>query len=264
MPTNDTGRVAEQYKDARNLNTRMKLHGKYSTNPYGFPDWRFDLCRFFPGCRVLELGAGPGAFWEDRLDSLPPETELTISDFSPGMVQELKEKYAGRQEIVVQQIDITEIPYPADSFDIVIANHMLYHVPDIPKALSEVCRVLKHSGVFYTSTISSGGMHGYLHKALLDFDPQLDFFSAADYAFTVENGAEQLHPFFREIELQIHEDALRITDTQDLVDWIGSTAAASDIPREKLRELYDYFEQIRQQTGIISIPKRSGMFLCKL
>jgi ubiquinone/menaquinone biosynthesis C-methylase UbiE len=38
-------------------------------------------------------------------------------------------------------VDVEQIPYPTDSFDVVIANHMLYHVPDRNRAFAEIARV---------------------------------------------------------------------------------------------------------------------------
>ena len=40
-------------------------------------------------------------------------------------------------------LDLQALPFPEACFDAVIANHMLYHVPDRPRALAEVQRVLK-------------------------------------------------------------------------------------------------------------------------
>lgn len=46
----------------------------------------------------------------------------------------------------VQSIDATSIPFEADTFDCLIANHVLEHIPDYRKALSEFHRVLKPGG----------------------------------------------------------------------------------------------------------------------
>ena len=47
----------------------------------------------------------------------------------------------------IQAIDVTALPYPSASFDLVICNHVLEHVPDDGTAMRELCRVLKPKGV---------------------------------------------------------------------------------------------------------------------
>jgi len=44
------------------------------------------------------------------------------------------------------QIDITEVPYPEETFDVIYCSHVLEHVSDDLKAMSELCRVLKPNG----------------------------------------------------------------------------------------------------------------------
>lgn len=46
----------------------------------------------------------------------------------------------------VERMDVTNIPYPPDSFDFLICNHVLEHVADERKALSEIHRVLRKGG----------------------------------------------------------------------------------------------------------------------
>ncbi len=50
------------------------------------------------------------------------------------------------QEGVMQKIDITAIPYPDQSFDAIICNHVLEHIPDDKKAMHELYRVLSKGG----------------------------------------------------------------------------------------------------------------------
>lgn len=50
------------------------------------------------------------------------------------------------QEDVMEKIDITAIPYPDDSFDAILCNHVLEHIPDDKKAIQELYRVLKPGG----------------------------------------------------------------------------------------------------------------------
>ena len=46
----------------------------------------------------------------------------------------------------MERIDATAIPYGDGSFDVVLCNHVLEHVPDYRKALSEIHRVLRPDG----------------------------------------------------------------------------------------------------------------------
>jgi len=48
---------------------------------------------------------------------------------------------------VDRRIDVTDIPFEAATFDLVICNHVLEHVPDDRQALREIGRVLEPDGV---------------------------------------------------------------------------------------------------------------------
>lgn len=52
----------------------------------------------------------------------------------------------------ITKIDLTDIPFKEESFDILICNHVLEHVPDYMKALTEIYRVLKKNGIAILQT----------------------------------------------------------------------------------------------------------------
>ena len=54
--------LREQYKNAANLNDRIQLHVRFSTNRYDFHLWVFDQLKIAPDSRVLELGCGRGEY----------------------------------------------------------------------------------------------------------------------------------------------------------------------------------------------------------
>ena len=91
----DKTAIKEQYKNTDNLKLRKSLHEKYSVNKIGFHKWMFEQYPFRPGMKVLELGSGRGELWNyyfdnDKLQSY--EMDITLSDFSDGMVEQMLEK----------------------------------------------------------------------------------------------------------------------------------------------------------------------------
>ena len=61
---NNQKNVKEQYASANNLNTRISIHQKYSTNKMGFGNWIFSNYKITKGMKVLELGCGTGDMWK--------------------------------------------------------------------------------------------------------------------------------------------------------------------------------------------------------
>jgi Methylase involved in ubiquinone/menaquinone biosynthesis len=252
--------VKEQYKDDNNLSMRLKLHVKHSTNKQGLFPWLFEKYKFSNGYRILELGCGNGAQWDNRIQLLPTDCFLVLSDFSEGMVNSVWEKYSSQTNMIAQKVDIQSIPFPDNCFDVVIANHMLYHVPDIPKALSEIKRVLKSGGRFYAATNGNGGMRTFLRDAFKQVNPQLETFTKG-FSFNLQNGSEILSQYFNDVQRCDYEDSLSITDTKDLIDWLKSSVTLASYSENDLDGLYEYFENIRQKEGAINIPKEAGLFI---
>lgn len=150
MKMTDSAVVRDQYSDDEKLAIRQRLHIKYSTARGSLFDWLFEQYRFAAPCRVLELGCGNANQWQGRLQALPQGSLLVLSDLSRGMVELVGQKYCADQQVLAQVVDIQHIPFADNSFDVVIANHMLYHVPELQAALAQVRRVLRPGGAVFT------------------------------------------------------------------------------------------------------------------
>ena len=257
----NTERVKQQYSDGRGLSERIDFHSKHSTNKQGFANWLWEQQYvFFDGCRILELGCGNGKQWEGRIDSIPNGCEIVLSDLSEEMVDLVNGKYGDRSKLSFRQMDIQAIDYPDETFDIIIANHMLYHVPDLSKALSEVRRVLKVGGKFYASTNGNGGLRAFLREAFLHFNPDTKAMKE-EWSFSLQNGQELLSSHFDNVIRIDYEDSFSITETQDLIGWIKSTMSLAGTSEREIDCLTDYFEELRIRDGAIKIPKEAGLFI---
>ena len=222
--------------------------------------WLFEKYEFSNGYRILELGCGNGGQWENRIQNLPAGCTLVLSDFSEGMVSMVWDRYKHHKNMLSAKIDIQNIPFPDNCFDVVIANYMLYHIPDIDAALSEVKRILKANGKFYSATNGNGGMRFFLQNAFSQANPSISAY-AKDITFSLQNGKDLLSSYFDSVQRFDYEDALLVTETRDLIDWLKSTVSMSNFTEDDSDDLYGYFESIRQREGVIRIPKETGLFV---
>lgn len=252
----------KQYLDASNLSARAQLHVRFSTNKQDWHHWVFDQLRIPPVARILELGAGPGWLWSNNLDRIPPDWHVTLSDFSPGMVEEQQANLGqSPHPFKYDVIDAQSIPFEDETFDAVIANHMLYHVPDRTKVFCEVRRVLKLGGRFYAAT--NGVSHlREMNELIHRFDPTLRIWEGFSFAdtFTLENGEVQLAKHFSEVTLRRYEDALVVTEVEPLVAYILSGRGQDIIVGEQRQEFIRFVEQEMVPTGAIVITKDTGLF----
>ena len=250
--------ITNQYGTADRLNTRISIHEKYSTNQQGFSNWITEHYHFPDHASVLELGCGTGSMWKGKRKIISRCDTLILSDFSPGMLDKAKEALQDEAGIRYQVIDIQDIPCPDCAFDAVIANMMLYHVPDLDKGLSEVCRVLKEGGTFCCATYGENGMMEYIGSLFSGYGIK----TMVSSAFTLQNGAEKLHPYFTDVKKDLYEDSLAVTDVEDLVGYIFSLSGMADLrnlPRDTVRSVLSQ----HMVNGVLRIPKEYGMFICR-
>lgn len=266
---NEGESVKEQYATANNFNARVELSRRFSTNQYGWTRWIFDQIEFPNNSRVLELGCGPAYLWRGNLYRVPKDANITLSDFSEGMLKEAKNSFKNiDNSIEFMTIDAQEIPFPNEVFDVIIANHMLYHVPDRKKALNEISRVLKKDGRFYATTIGINNMKELrsLIAACFNREDKGRGNSVAK-EFGLENGMEQLKQYFSDVELLRYDDSLEVTEGKPLIDYVMSSQGVSRFIKfagaEKLKQLEEYIEDILKKEGKIKITKDTGLFIAK-
>ncbi len=253
---NNSETVRKQYQTSEKLNTRISIHSKYSVNRQGFGNWITSHYQIREGMSVLELGCGTGDMWTSHQDIISRCSRFVLSDFSEGMLNQAKTTLNNLTGIEYHVIDIQEIPFADHEFDVVIANMMLYHVPDLQKGLMEVNRVLKKDGTFYCATYGENGMMEYICRLFADYRIRYQ----VNANFTLQNGKEKLKTVFQDVRSVMYEDALEVTNVDDMVDYIFSLAGMTDlqkIPEEEVRSVL----KKNMRNGILHVPKEYGMFI---
>jgi len=250
----------DQYKDATNLDARVEIHKRFSINSYGWFNWIFDtLVKLPANAKILELGCGPGYMWKECANRIPSTWDITLSDLSSGMLDS-----AWRNLVVTgrnykfKEIDAQEIPFEDDTFDAVIANHMLYHVPDKPKALGEIKRVLKPNGHLFATTNGQNHLRE-MANWIRQVSPKSDFESFGS-SFNLENGLRQLKQFFSKVTLSRYSDSLQVTEVKPIIAFIRSTMHVAEASEDGFKNLAVELDQKLKEKGKIFIQKDSGMF----
>jgi ubiquinone/menaquinone biosynthesis C-methylase UbiE len=254
---------SKQYHKADNLNARIKLHRLYSTGDkdwYGFVRNLLDLRS---DTTLLALGEGNGMQWRSPSANLPARFTAILSDFSYGMISEAAANLRGHPGFEFVSFDAQHVPFEAGQFDIVTANHMLYHVLNPDLALAEAARLLKPNGRFFAATNGVGHME-QLQELLTEFEPGFQKSYRYFDAFTLESGAERLKPHFGEVERVDFDENLWVTNAQDLADYAFSMPALQEtIVLERKPELVSYFETLIDRDGGIFIAKATGVLVGK-
>ena len=258
--SNEETNIIEQYKNAKNLNDRIRLHEKYSTNKQGWFNWLFEKIDFSKVNRLLELGCGNGKLWQENKINLR-NREIFLSDISEGMVEEVRNKLGSDFNCIVA--DAEKIPFKDAYFDSIIANHVLFYLNDLNQGLKEISRVLKPNGVLYCSTYGKSHMKE-ITDIVQSFDSRINLSNHSLYeVFGLENGESILKKYFTNVQRMDYHDSLEITESKPLIDYIMSCHGnQNEILGPKLNEFKEYIEEILKKDGKIVVTKQAGLFKC--
>ena len=251
-----------QYQNASNISARIRLHEMYSQNQTGWFPWIYHNCKITDGMRILEIGCGDGTLWNENMAKLPQNISAVLSDISEGMLRDVRRRIGSDSRFSFQAFDCHQIPFVSDSFDLVIANHVLFYCDDIAKVCREVSRILVPGGRFLCSTYGASHMQE-ITALVQEFDSRIQLSGDALYArFGLENGAELLAPYFSEISTQLYDDALYVTDAAPLIEYILSCHGNQN---QYLLERYQDFRRFVEKKTLkgFHITKSAGLFICR-
>lgn len=255
--------LKNQYQNATNISSRINLHSLYSQNKQGWFPWIFKQCHIRPGLRILELGCGDGTLWTDNLSLIPEEISITLSDISSGMLRDARRAIGSSDtRFAFRAFNCKKIPYKDESFDLVIANHVLFYCDNIPAVLKEVRRVLSSGGRFVCSAYGKAHMQE-VSQLVRDFDERIVLSADRLYErFGRENGLRILEPFFPKSHWKSYEDCLLVQDAEPLISYVLSCHGnQNQYILDRYKEFRSYTAR-KTQKGF-RITKDAGVFLCE-
>jgi ubiquinone/menaquinone biosynthesis C-methylase UbiE len=250
-----------QYADPTNLDARISVHALFSTGKEKWSDFIYRHLMMFPKAKFLALGCGNATQWQANSTRFPSDSVMHLSDLSHGMLKVGRSGLGEDTRFSFTLVDAQAIPYPGHIFDRVTANHMLYHVPEIPKSLDEIKRVLKPGGLFMAATNGEKHMielYDFLTGLCQGYIPE----DSKHTRFSLENGSGFLEQYFSHVVMIPYLSDLWVTDAERLVDYVFSMWDVNgSIMEDQYFTIMNHFRAETQQKGGIFIHKSTGIFL---
>lgn len=241
------------YETPDPLDVRVQTHRRYTRPQLEFAPWALDHVAWTGEETVVDVGCGTGEY---RAPVLARARRYVAGDFSRGML-------VGQTGARVQ-LDAVALPLRGACTDVVLVNHMLYHVPHVDAALAEAARVLRPNGTLLATTNSVRTMSEFRDALVRTFarvgaryEPPPD----PSACFALENAEPHLRKRFGDVRKHVVDSALVFPDAAPVVAYLDS---CRDIYESALPEgalWIDLLEAFRCEAPL-RVTKAAGVFVC--
>lgn len=264
----DPGYLRYQYGTTEKLDTRIHAHQRYSERADDYLEWVLERLEPRPGDLAVDVGCGKGSY-HPLLIGRGTRAILGL-DASPAMVAATQaQANALGLAVVAIQGNAETLPLPDGSYDVALANHVLFLVADQRAALAELRRVLRPGGRIVLTTNAEDHCERLLqvHRAVAmrlgyqAVDRVTARFNLGHLALVQEA--------FPNAQAFVREDAFVFPTTEAALAYYASgiVDALDDAPtdashRPRLEaEVGAAIESIIQREGAFRVPKNTGCFV---
>lgn len=254
--------LLQRVQDVSSLNESVNLMEQFSENPEGWYSWVFRNIDFTQGKDILELACGNGALWAKNSGSIVEGSNIILTEIFDNMINEAKTNLKeNNSRFKFMLANPNELPFEDNSFDMVIANHILFLMKDVDLVLSEIKRVLRPGGHIYCSTIGEEHMKE-LEKLIHSFSNNIVLHEdKLSSKFGLENGEEILKKYFGQVQRSLYDDRLIVNDTNGILEYIYSVPGhILEIIDTKKKDFERYVRKAVEVEGPIYITNSLGIF----
>jgi SAM-dependent methyltransferase len=271
LPGTDRDILMNQaYASDEQLLVRQRTHELYSIPKINFAEWVLDRIVWSGNEHVLDVGSGPGTYF-DLVRDRTPNGELVAGDLSFGMANKANQHPKSGP---ILNLDAQTLPFADHSFDVVLANHMLYHIPDLDAALVEIRRVLRPTGCLLAATNSQFNLPEFeqlirrTYGLLGAVGPDIQPMRPTAHNFHLEDGAMKLSRHFFAVARFDLPGAFIFPAVQPAIDYINSTRAIREpqLPRrvswdDFINVMGDQIQRLINHFGELIVNKLTGALI---
>ena len=254
-----------QYATDANLGARQAIYRFQQPRVSGV-GWALDLAQLRGDERLFDMGCGNGLYLGE-LERRGHHGPCAGMDLSPGMLSSARRR-SPRATLLVG--DAEALPARAAAFDVVLAMHMLYHVPDRARAIGEMRRVLRPGGVALAVTNARDHVEA-LNELVADV--LQDLFGGerrnvrAYLRFSAKSGAAELGASFASVTRHNLTSTLEITDADAVVAYVASMSETARVNERRggavLDEVGSRVRAIIERDGAFRVGTHVACFVCR-
>jgi|GEM_PF-3204192 len=183
------------------------------------------------------------------MDQIPYHLNVTLTEECEDMLKNSQQNIGNNfPRFKFKKINLNQLPFPEESFDVIVANHILFYVKNIDEVLAEIFRVLKTNGHFYCSTMGCHRLQE-LEEFVKAFDSKIVYSKGKLLQnFDFEKGELALLEHFNQVSHKKHTEKLLIYESEGFLEYVYSVPGnILDIVEKKKIDFESYVKQAINQ-----------------